>query len=110
MPTIVRYFERWNILASNRGHLIPKIEKFNIKHDYDNAIPVSNTSTHPNLIIGNPHEKPSLENVYRTKSGRIVEKPKRYIAEMGYDLFLISGLIINKPKHCVKPNVRGFIW
>ena len=29
---------------------------------------------------------------------------------MGYDLFLISGLIINKPKQCVKPNVIGFIW
>ena len=64
------------MLASNRGHLIPKIEKFNIKHDYDNAILVSNISTHPNVIIDNPHEKPTLENVCRTKSGRIVKKPK----------------------------------
>ena len=73
--------ERGNILARNRRHLIPTTEKFNIKHDCDNAIPVSNTSTHPNLMIDN-HEKPSLEDVYRTKSGRRVKKPKRYIDEM----------------------------
>ena len=36
--------ERGNVLARNRCHLIPTTEKFNIKHDYDNAIPVSNTS------------------------------------------------------------------
>ena len=51
-------------------------EKFNIKHDYDNAMPVSNTSTHPNLMADNQHEKPTLEDVYRTESGRIVKKPK----------------------------------
>ena len=69
----------------------------------------ANISTHPNVIIDNPHEKPTFENVYRTKSGRIVKKTKRYIPEMRYDLFLISGLIINKPKQFVKPNVIGFI-
>ena len=79
----MRYFEQeGNILARNRRHLIPTTEKFNIKHDYDNAIPVSNTSTHANLMTDNQHEKPTLEDVYRTKSGRIVKKPKRYIDEM----------------------------
>ena len=39
-------------------------------------MPVSNTSTHPNLMADNQHEKPTLEDVYRTESGRIVKKPK----------------------------------
>ena len=74
--------ERGNILARNRRHLIPTTEKFNIKHDYGNSIPVSNTSTHPNLMIDNQHEKPKLEDVYRTNSGRIVKKPKQYTVEL----------------------------
>ena len=73
--------ERGDILARNRRHLIPTTEKFNIKNDYNNAIPVGNTSTHPNLMIDNQHEKPKLEDVYRTNSGRIVKKPKQYKAE-----------------------------
>ena len=71
-----------NILARNRRHLIPTTEKFNIKNDYDNAIPVSNTSTYPNLMIDNQHEKPKLEDVYRTNSGRIVKKPKKCTVEL----------------------------
>ena len=63
----------------NRRHLLPTIKKFNIKHDYDNVIPVSNTSTHPNLMSDNQHEKPPPKDIYRTKSGRIVKKPKQYI-------------------------------
>ena len=74
--------ERRNILARNGHHLIPRTEKFNIKHDYGNAVLVSNTSTFTNLMIDNKHDKPTLENVYRTKSGSIVKKPKQYIDEM----------------------------
>ena len=74
--------KRGNILARNRHHLISRTRKFNIKHDYDNAIPLSNTFTHPNLMIYNQHENPTLGDVYRTKSGCIVKKPKRYIDEM----------------------------
>ena len=33
-------------------------------------------------MIDNQHEKPTLEDVYRTKSGRIVQKLKPYIDEM----------------------------
>ena len=69
--------QRGNILARNRRHLIPTTEKFNIKHDYDNATPVSNTSTHLNLMIDNQHE-----DVSRTKSKHIVQKSKLYIDEM----------------------------
>ena len=93
--------ERGNILARNCLRLIPATKKFNIKHYYQNAILVSNTSTHPNLMTENHHGKPTLEDVYRTKSGRIVKKPKRYIDEMWYDLFLTSGRIINRPKQYV---------
>ena len=93
--------KRGNILVRNRCHLIPTTEKFNIDHDYGNAIPVCNTYNHPNLMIDNQHEKPTLEDVYRTKSGRIVQKLKPYIDEMWYDLFLTSGHIINKRKQYV---------
>ena len=36
---------------------------FNVKYDYSNAMSVSKTSTHPNLLIDNQHEKPTLEDV-----------------------------------------------
>ena len=91
--------ERGSMFAGNRCHLILTTEKLNIKHDYNNAIPVSNTSTHPNLMIDNQHEKPTLEYFYRTESESIIKKPKRYINEMWYYLFLTSGLTINKQKH-----------
>ena len=72
--------EKGNTSASR--YLIPTIENFNIKHVYDNAIPVRNTSTYPNLMIDNHHKKPTLKDVYRTRSGRIVKKTKRYTDEM----------------------------
>ena len=54
--------ERGSILARSRRPLIPTSEKVNIKHDYDNVIPASNTSTHPSLMIDNQHEKPTRQN------------------------------------------------
>ena len=74
--------KRRNMLARNRRRIIPNTERFNIKHNYDNAIPVSNTSTHPNLMNDNQHDKPTLKNVSRTKYGCIVKKSKQYIHEM----------------------------
>ena len=65
--------ERGNVLARNRRHVIPTTERFNIKHDYDNTIQISNTSTHLNLKNNDQHGDPALENVYRTKSGRILK-------------------------------------
>ena len=47
-------------------------------------------------MIENQHEKPTLEDVNRTKSGLIVKKPKQYIDEMWYDLFLTSRLSMNQ--------------
>ena len=84
--------ERGNILSRNRRHLIPTTEKFNIKYDYDNAIPVSNTSTHPNLMIDNWHQKTRLENVCRTKSGDIVKgavTDMRYFARSKFSRTLV---------------------
>ena len=52
-------------------------------------------------MIDNQHEKPTLEDVYRTKSGRIVKKPKQYIDELLYELFLSLGFMINKPQQYV---------
>ena len=66
--------ERGNILTRNCRHLLPTTKKFNIKHDYHNAIPVSNTSTRPNLMIDNQHENPALEDICKTKSGCIVSQ------------------------------------
>ena len=90
--------KRGNTIARNRRHLIPITKTFNIKHDYDNVIPVGNTSTHQNLMIDNQHKKPTLAVVYRAKSRRTIKKPKRYIDEMWYDLLLTSGYITNNPK------------
>ena len=63
-------------------------------------------------MINNQQEKATLKDVYRTNSERIVKKPKWYIDEMWYYLFLTSGLTINKPKYvrCERRNVRWFIW
>ena len=111
-PGLYNILNEWGkILTRNRRHLfltvipttvvtvIPTTQNFNIKHGYNNAIPVSSTSTYPSLMIDNEHEKPALEDVYRTKSGRIAKKPKQYIDEMWYYLFSTFGLTINKPKH-----------
>ena len=80
--------ESVNIWARNQRHLIPITKK----DDYHNAI-VSNTSTHPNLMIDNQHEKPTLENVYRKEFECIVKKPNNILMKCD------SGLLINKPKH-----------
>ena len=37
------------------------------------------SATHPNLIIDNQHDKPTLKNVYTAKPECIVKKSKRYI-------------------------------
>ena len=108
-PWPYHIFNERNKLVRNRRHLTPTSERFNIKHDHDNAISINNTSTHPNLMNNNQHDKPKLENVCRTKSGRVVEKPKRYIEEMWYNLFSISGHIINKEARNWR-NVIWFIW
>ena len=59
--------KKGNILAKNRRPLMITTERFNIKHNYDNAIPISNTSTHLNLKNNNQHDKPTHENDILTK-------------------------------------------
>ena len=40
------------------------------------TMPYQSEYTQPNLMIDNQHDKPTLEDVYRTKPERIVKKPK----------------------------------
>ena len=40
--------------------------------------------------------KSTLKSVYRTKSRRIVKKPKQCIVEIRYSVISISGCLINK--------------
>ena len=49
-------------------------------------------------MTDNQHDKPKLENVYRTKSRCILRKSKWYTDEMWNDLLLTSEGIINSPK------------
>ena len=60
-------------------------------------------------MIGNQHDKPTLENVYRTKSGRTFKKLKRYLDEMWFDLYLTSEHIINNPKRYVNEMWYGIV-
>ena len=76
MPTILRSFEQERKYVSQKpSPPNTNNQKFNIKLDYDNAIPASNRSTHANLMIDNQHEKPTVEDVYRIKPGHIAKKP-----------------------------------
>ena len=45
----------------------------------------------------NQYDKPTLKNVYKTKSCRIVKMPKQHTYDKCYDLFSISEHITNKP-------------
>ena len=94
--------KRGNVLPKNRRHLILATRRFNIKHDSDNFTPISYLSNHPNLMNYDQHDKPTCENVYRTKCERIVKMPKGYIDEMSYNLFSISRRKINKPSDILK--------
>ena len=108
--TYVLLKERGNKLARNRPHLVSTIKKFNFRHDYVNVIPASNTSTDANLMIDNQHKNPTLEDVYRTKFGFIVKKPKRYIDEMWYHLFLTFLQYVNKMLFDKRTYWRNVIW
>ena len=59
--------ERGNVLARNCHHLIPTTERFNIKHDYDTAIPISNISAYWNLINDNQHDKVNTQKCLQNK-------------------------------------------
>ena len=63
-------------------HLVPTNEKFTVKHDYKNIIEPSRTTGRktgvpPKTDIPSNISTPSV----RTKSGRIIRKPKTYLGE-----------------------------
>ena len=74
--------EKGNLIIRNRRHLIPANEKFSVKHDYDNIIEPSET-TSPKTFVQTKTDIPSNLTTppVRTKSGRIIKKPRRYLEE-----------------------------
>ena len=61
-------------------------------------------------MIDNQHKNPTLEDVYRTKFGLTVKKPKRYIDEMWYDLFLTFLQYVNEMLFDKTTYWRNVIW
>ena len=74
--------EKGNLIIRNHLHLIPTNEKFIVKHDYDNIIEPSET-TSQKTFVQTKTDIPSIITTtpIRTKSGRIIKKPKRYLGE-----------------------------
>ena len=74
--------EKGNLIIRNHLHLIPTSEKFIVKHDYDNIIEPSET-TSQKTFVQTKTDIPSIITTppIRTKSGRIIKKPKRYFGE-----------------------------
>ena len=68
----------YNVLNEKGCHLIPTNEKLIVKHVYDNIIKPSKTTSQETVIQART-EVPSniTTSPVRTKSGRIVKKPKR---------------------------------
>ena len=74
--------EKGNLIIRNRHHLIPANKKFIVKHDYDNIMEPSKTTSQKTLV----QEKTGIpSNITtppaRSRFGRISKKPKRYLEE-----------------------------
>ena len=52
-------------------------------------------------MIDNQHKKQTIKDACRTKLERVAKKPKRYIDEMWYNLFLTFARVIDKTKQYV---------
>ena len=71
-----------NLITRNRRHLVPTNEKFIVKHDYDNITEPSEKTSQKTFVQTNTDIPSNITAPpVRTKSGRIVEKPKRYLEE-----------------------------
>ena len=72
--------ELGNIIIRNRHHLIPTNEKLFIKCDYENIIEPRETTSRKTVV---PARTDMPSNIaaqsVRTKSGRIIRKPKSYL-------------------------------
>ena len=74
--------KRVTLIIRNYRHLIPTSKKFSDKHDYENIIEPNETTSQKTVIpprTGTPSNIVALS--IRTKSGRIIRKPKRCLKE-----------------------------
>ena len=74
--------EKGNSIIRNRRHLIPTNEILIDKHDYDNIIEPSEATSQKTFV----QAKTDISSIIttppvRTKSGRIIKKPKRHLEE-----------------------------
>ena len=82
MTTLASTNEKGNLIIRNRRHLIPANEKFIVKHDYENIIEPSETTSRKSVVP--PRTDISSNTVassVRTMSGSIIRKSKRYLEE-----------------------------
>ena len=81
-PPSYSVLKKGNLIIRNCCHLIPTNEKFIVRHDYENIIEPSETTSWKTVVpprtdIPSSIVVPSV----RTKSGRITRKPKRNLEE-----------------------------
>ena len=74
--------DKGNLIVRNPHHFIPTNKKFIVKHDYDNIIEPSETTSKKTFLQTKTDIPSNITTPpVRTKSGRINEKPKRYLEE-----------------------------
>ena len=74
--------EKGNLIIRNRRYLIPTNKKLIVKHNYDNIIEPSETTSQKTFV---QTKTDILSNIITptvgTKSGHIIKKSKRYLQE-----------------------------
>ena len=74
--------EKGNLIIRKRRHLIATNEKFIVNHDYDNIIESSETTSPKTVVQARTDINSNITAPpVKTKSGRIIRKPKRYLEE-----------------------------
>ena len=74
--------DKGNLIIRNPHHLIPTNKKFIVKHDYDNIIEPSETTSKKTFLQTKTDIPSNITTPpVRTKSGRIIKKTKRYLEE-----------------------------
>ena len=74
--------EKGNLIITNHHHLIPTNEKFIVKHNYDNIIEPSKTTSQKFFVQTKTNIPSNITTpLVRTKSRHIIKKPKRYLEE-----------------------------
>ena len=72
--------EKGNLIIRKDCHLIPTNEKFIVKHDYNNIIEPSETTSGKTVVQARTDISSNITAPpVRTKSGGIIRKSKRYL-------------------------------